>query len=63
MTEKDSTNRRNFLKLAGSAAPAAALVAATAGTEAEASETETDHYNARLQDTAQTRAYYKAARF
>ena len=63
MTEKadKASSRRDFLKLAGSAAPAAAVAAATSGTEAEAAEP--DPSSDRMQDTAHTRAYYAAARF
>lgn len=57
----DGTSRRDFLKLAGTAAPAAvAAVAASSGT-AEASETLVD--DGRMQDTAHTRAYLDSARF
>ena len=57
---KDGTNRRDFLKLAATTAPAAA-VATVAGTEtAEAAEPTGE---TRLQDTAHTRAYYDSARF
>ena len=57
---KDGTNRRDFLKLAATTAPAAA-VATVAGTEtAEAAEPTGE---TRVQDTAHTRAYYDSARF
>ena len=60
MQEKEAS-RRDFLKLAGSAAPAAVVAAATAGTQAEAAEP--DLSSSTMQDTAHTRAYYAAARF
>ncbi|RUS59242.1 twin-arginine translocation pathway signal protein [Pseudorhodobacter sp. E13] len=52
--------RRNFLKLAGTAAPAAVAAVALTGsaTEAEAQAPATG-----LQDTAHTRAYFASARF
>ncbi|HDY95564.1 hypothetical protein LCGC14_0398030 [marine sediment metagenome] len=53
------TNRRNFLKLAGTAAPAAAV--ATSGTAAEAQPV--DLQSDRMQDTAHTRAYLESTRF
>ena len=56
----DGVNRRNFLKLAGTTAPVAALAVAT-GAEAEAAEP--DLAQETMQDTAHTRAYYAAARF
>ncbi|MBP0484752.1 twin-arginine translocation signal domain-containing protein [Sagittula salina] len=61
MKEKEAS-RRDFLKLAGSAAPAAAVAVATAGTEAEAAQP-VDLASDTMQDTAHTRAYYAAARF
>ena len=60
MTEKEAT-RRDFLKLAGTAAPVAAVAVATSGTEAAASEP--DLSSNRMQDTAHTRAYLASARF
>lgn len=59
-TREDGTSRRNFLKLAGTAAPAAVAAVAVSG-EAQASETAGDE--TRLKDTAHTRAYLKSARF
>lgn len=64
MTEKTETtqSRRDFLKLAGTAAPAAAAVAVgVSGSEAVASEA--DATSGRMQDTAHTRAYLDSARF
>lgn len=55
------TSRRDFLKLAGTAAPAAAVaVAAGAGTAQAA---EVDMSSDKMQDTAHTRAYLQSARF
>ena len=56
----DGVNRRNFLKLAGTTAPIAAVAVAT-GSEAEAAEP--DLAKETMQDTAHTRAYYDSARF
>ena len=63
MTRKTegTTSRRDFLKLAGTAAPAAVAVAAVSGTAAEADEP--DLTSEKMQDTAHTRAYYDSARF
>lgn len=58
--EKENT-RRDFLKLAGSAAPAAAVVAAGGASQVEASEV--DPAKTVMQDTAHTRAYLDSARF
>ena len=58
--DKAGTNRRDFLKLAATTAPAAAATAVLSGTEAEASEPVAE---TRLQDTAHARAYYASARF
>ncbi|MBW4710059.1 twin-arginine translocation pathway signal protein [Roseobacter sp. YSTF-M11] len=60
-TSEGDTNRRDFLKLAGTAAPAAvAAVAAGTGT-AEASPV--DLTSDKMQDTAHTRAYLDSTRF
>ena len=59
-TKEEGATRRDFLKLAGTAAPAAVAAAALSGTEAEAA-TPTDE--TRIQDTAHTRAYLDSARF
>ena len=63
MTKEKETgaSRRDFLKLAGTAAPAAVAAAAMMGTQAEASEV--DPTSEKMQDTAQTRAYFDSARF
>ena len=59
-TKAEGASRRDFLKIAGTAAPAAALAAA-AGKPAEAAAP--DPTSDRMQDTAHTRAYYASARF
>ncbi|MEO9779164.1 MAG: twin-arginine translocation signal domain-containing protein [Sedimentitalea sp.] len=59
--KEDGTSRRNFLKLAGTAAPAAVAAAALGGSEAEAADLPVDE--TRIQDTAHTRAYLDSARF
>ncbi len=61
MSEKDGANRRDFLKLAGTAAPVAAVAVATGGTSAEAAEPDLSRET--MQDTAHTRAYFDSARF
>lgn len=61
MSKKEEANRRDFLKLAGTAAPAAAVALAASGTAAEAAEP--DLTRDQMQDTAHTRAYYDTARF
>ena len=59
--ETTGTNRRNFLKLAGSAAPAAAVAVAASGTSAEAQPV--DLQSDTMQDTAHTRVYFESTRF
>ncbi|WP_424987346.1 ubiquinol-cytochrome c reductase iron-sulfur subunit N-terminal domain-containing protein [Microbulbifer sp. S227A] len=59
--KEDGSSRRDFLKLAGSAAPAAVAAAALGGSQAEAAALPVDE--TRLQDTAHTRAYLESARF
>ncbi|RLJ59917.1 secreted protein [Litoreibacter meonggei] len=62
MTKKlEGTNRRDFLKLAGSTAPVAAVALATGTTAAEAQPV--DLSSDQIQDTAHTRAYLDSARF
>jgi len=63
MTKKtdDGTSRRDFLKLAGTAAPAAVAAVAVSGTTAEAKPV--DLASDKMQDTAHTRAYLDSARF
>lgn len=58
---EDGTSRRDFLKIAGTAAPAAAVALATGTTAAEASPA--DLTSEKMQDTAHTRAYLDSARF
>ncbi|MGC3937411.1 twin-arginine translocation signal domain-containing protein [Roseobacter sp. EG26] len=55
------TNRRDFLKLAGTAAPAAAVAVAAGSGSAEASPV--DPTSDKMQDTAHTRAYLDSTRF
>lgn len=55
------TSRRNFLKLAGTAAPAAVAVAAGGATQAAAQPV--DLSSDKMQDTDHTRAYLESARF
>ena len=62
MTKKeDGTNRRDFLKLAGTTAPVAAVALATGTSSAEAQPV--DLTSEKMQDTAHTRAYLDSARF
>jgi hypothetical protein len=62
MTEKkEGTNRRDFLKLAGTAAPAAVAVAAGSATQAAAEPA--DLSSETMQDTVHTRAYLESTRF
>ena len=59
-TTEEATSRREILKLAGTAAPAAAVAVAVSGTQVQAAVTADD---GRMQDTAHTRAYFNSARF
>ena len=59
-TTEEATSRRDFLKLAGTAAPATAVAVAVSGTLVQAAVTADD---GRMQDTAHTRAYFNSARF
>jgi hypothetical protein len=62
MTKKtDGTNRRDFLKLAGATAPAAAVALGAGTTAAEAQPV--DLASEKMQDTAHTRAYLDSTRF
>ncbi len=61
MTQKKEASRRDFLKLAGTTAPIAAVAVATSGTQAEAAEP--DLTSTKMQDTAHTRAYLASAKF
>ncbi len=58
----EDTGRRNFLKLAATATPAAAVAVAT-GQAAQAGPAAADPTVERMQDTAHTRAYFDSARF
>lgn len=59
--QEDGASRRDFLKLAGTAAPAAVAAAALSAGGAEAATLPTD--DTLMQDTAHTRAYLDSARF
>jgi hypothetical protein len=59
--ETKGASRRDFLKLAGTAAPAAAVAVAASGSSAEAQPV--DLQSDKMQDTAHTRAYLDSARF
>ncbi|WP_299149367.1 twin-arginine translocation signal domain-containing protein [uncultured Tateyamaria sp.] len=62
LTEKArGKNRRDFLKLAGTSAPAAAVALAAGADAAEAQPV--DPTSETMQDTAHTRAYLDSARF
>ncbi|MCT4608554.1 MAG: twin-arginine translocation signal domain-containing protein [Pelagimonas sp.] len=61
MKKEEGASRRDFLKLAGTTAPVAALAVATSTGEAEAAEP--DLTSNKMQDTAHTRAYLQSARF
>jgi hypothetical protein len=63
MTRKpeDGSSRRDFLRLAATGAPLAAVAVAVSGQSAEAAEP--DLASDRMQDTAHTRAYFDSARF
>jgi len=62
MTDKKAgASRRDFLKLAGTAAPAAVAVAAGGATQAAAEPA--DLSSETMQDTAHTRAYFESTRF
>jgi hypothetical protein len=63
MTEKkEGTNRRGFLKLAGTAAPAA-VAAVAAGSATQAAAQPVDLSSQTMQDTDHTRAYLESTRF
>lgn len=61
MTKDEGASRRDFLKLAGTAAPAAAVAVTASGSQAEAAEP--DLTSDKMQDTAHTRAYFASAKF
>jgi len=58
---EDGASRRDFLKLAGTAAPAAVAALAVSSTAADAQPV--DLASDKMQDTAHTRAYLDSARF
>ena len=60
-TEDQGASRRDFLKLAGTAAPIAAVAVTTSAGTAEAAEP--DLASEKMQDTAHTRAYFASAKF
>ena len=60
--KEGATNRRDFLKLAGTAAPAAA-VAISSAAPANADAAPVDLSSDKMQDTEHTRAYLDSARF
>ena len=59
--KEDGASRRDFLKMAGTTAPVAAVALAAGTTEAEANPV--DPTSEKMQDTAHTRAYFDSARF
>lgn len=62
MSEKmQGASRRDFLKLAGTTAPVAAVALAASSETAEANPV--DLSSGKMQDTAHTRAYLDSARF
>ena len=61
MSKKEDATRRDFLKIAGTSAPLAAVAVATGAGTAEAAEP--DLSKETMQDTHHTRAFYDTARF
>ena len=62
MTKKtEGASRREFLKIAGTTAPVAAVALAAGSDAAEAAPV--DPTSEKMQDTAHTRAYLDSARF
>ena len=61
MAEKETATRRDFLKIAGTATPLAAVAVASGTSEVEAAEPDLSRET--MQDTLHTRAYYETARF
>jgi len=59
--KKEGASRRDFLKLAGTAAPVAVAVAAGGATQAAAEPA--DLSSETMQDTDHTRAYFESTRF
>ncbi|MGJ8624269.1 MAG: twin-arginine translocation pathway signal protein [Yoonia sp.] len=63
MSDKnEGKSRRDFLKLAGTAAPAAAMAAAAVGATQAAADP-VDLSSQTMQDTEHTRAYLESTRF
>ncbi|MCO4848739.1 MAG: twin-arginine translocation pathway signal protein [Yoonia sp.] len=60
--ETEGKSRRDFLKLAGTAAPAAVAVMAGGATQAAAAQP-ADMSSETMQDTVHTRAYLESTRF
>ena len=60
MKNEEATSRRDFLKLAGTATPTAAVAMVVSGTQAQAAGPAEDD---QMQDNAHTRAYFDSARF
>ena len=59
--KEDGASRRDFLKLASTTAPIAAVAVATGAQQAEAAEPDLSRET--MQDTAHTRAYFESAKF
>ena len=59
--QKEGTSRRDFLKIAGTAAPAAVLAVSSSGAAQAAAPA--DLSSETMQDTAHTRAYLESTRF
>ena len=57
----EGASRRDFLKMAGTTAPVAAVALAAGTTEAEANPV--DPTSEKMQDTVHTRAYLESTRF
>ena len=60
MTQETKATRRDFLKIAGTTAPVAAVATVVAAPSEAA---EPDLTSEKMQDTAHTRAYLASARF
>jgi hypothetical protein len=61
MTQKEEASRRDFLKLAATATPLAAVAVTTSASQTEAAEPDLSRET--MQDTLHTRAYFDSARF
>lgn len=59
--KEEGASRRDFLKLAATTAPVAAVAVASGAQTAEAAEPDLSRET--MQDTAHTRAYFDSARF